>query len=410
MATFKAVILKQDKRSDNTYNVKVRVIHNRKVGIIGTQYYVKKKTIDNNTLVTVEELVISKYRKIVLGISNLSELNVKQLVDLLKRDDNPDIDFFEFTDTILADLKKRGRMKTHSTYQTTKNRIMVFTGLKSLPMSMITASFLERFEIWLRRHKERVEKKNKGKISYDEIWKECDNTTINLYMRNIRALFNMARSKYNDEDTGDIRIKHYPFKKYKIPEANESQNRNIEVEYIKKIRDFKAKRKLDILGIDVFMISFYLVGMNTVDIYNCDMPVKGRIVYNRSKVEGKLKDKAKISIKVEPELLPLLDKYKGKKRAFNFSEHYSNVGAFNKYVNRGLNRVGEELELPRKLTTYVARHSWATIAANDCKIPEQEVHRCLNHADPDMKVTRIYIEKDWSFLDESNRKVLDMLK
>jgi hypothetical protein len=58
------------------------------------------------------------------------------------------------------------------------------------------------------------------------------------------------------------------------------------------------------------------------------------------------------------------------------------------------------------LSTYYARHSWATIARNKCKISKSDIGECLNHADPDRKTADVYIEKDWSFIDEANRKVI----
>jgi len=69
------------------------------------------------------------------------------------------------------------------------------------------------------------------------------------------------------------------------------------------------------------------------------------------------------------------------------------------------------LELDVPLSTYYARHSWATIARNKCKISKTDIHECLNHvSENSMKVTDIYVEKDWSIIDEANRKVLDYVK
>jgi hypothetical protein len=60
---------------------------------------------------------------------------------------------------------------------------------------------------------------------------------------------------------------------------------------------------------DLFMLSFYLCGMNAVDLYKADKIEKGRINYNRSKTEGRRKNKAFISIKVPTESSPLIEKY-----------------------------------------------------------------------------------------------------
>ena len=222
-------------------------------------------------------------------------------------------------------------------------------------------------------------------------------------------MFNKARDTYNNEDIGDIQIRHYPFSKYKMPTAPETNKRNLDKDVIVKIRDYTSKHRLDEFARDVFMISFYLIGMNTVDLYNCKIIGNGRIEYNRTKTEGKRKDRAFISIKIQDELKPFVEKYRGKHTVFDFSERYANAGNFNKHVNVALNRIGKELKLPMSLTTYYARHSWATIARNDCRISKDDVHMAMNHSDSLMKVTDIYIAKDWSIIDDANRKVIDFL-
>ena len=61
------------------------------------------------------------------------------------------------------------------------------------------------------------------------------------------------------------------------------------------------------------------------------------------------------------------------------------------------------------ISTYYARHSWATIARNNCGVSKDDVHLALNHIDNDLKVTDLYIEKDWSMIDNANRKVIDFI-
>jgi hypothetical protein len=59
------------------------------------------------------------------------------------------------------------------------------------------------------------------------------------------------------------------------------------------------------------------------------------------------------------------------------------------------------------LIIHYARHSWATIARNKCRISKSDVDECLNHVITENRIADIYIEKDWSFIDDANRKVLD---
>ncbi len=419
MATFKIVVVKADQKTDKTWQVKIRVTHKRQRGYIGTDKYVTKDKVNNNydvidnAILMAVEPTLSNYRKLEAELGGkLLNFSLKQFTDFLKRDTQQDIDFMKWIDIYLSQIEKP---KTWATYNTTKNRLLLFTGLSILPITMVTATFLKNFEQWLRRHRE------------DDHFVYCTDTTINLYMRNVRAMFNAAREKYNNEDIGDIQIKHYPFAKYTIPEADESVHRNIELADIRRIRDIKTYysktykkdmklRSLDILGQDVFFISLCLIGMSTVDIYNCPPVENGRITYIRTKVDKvkkKRKKKAVISINVEPDLLPYLEKYKGDKmHAFNFNEKYPNFSDFNKYVNRGLNRIGEELKLslPTKLSSYYSRHSWSSIAANDCHIPLPIIQKALVHSQNEYKTTLIYVKEDWSDTDNANLQVLYKIK
>lgn len=161
---------------------------------------------------------------------------------------------------------------------------------------------------------------------------------------------------------------------------------------------------------------------NLVDIFNVHTYKNGRLEYKRIKTSGKRKDGAFISIKVENEALPIVNKYLDLKqgRVFNFYEYYVNADGFTTAVNKGLKQVlaylrDQEKDNEVKLidddidaTAYWARHSWATIARNICNINMSDIAEALNHA-TEHKVTDIYIEREWETIDRHNRLVLDVL-
>lgn len=82
--------------------------------------------------------------------------------------------------------------------------------------------------------------------------------------------------------------------------------------------------------------------------------------------------------------------------------------SFETLVNTGLKEIGKIVGI-QNLQHYSARHSWATIAYNDCGIDKYTVHQALNHVDPTTAITDVYIKKDWSVIDRANRKVLDFV-
>ena len=146
--------------------------------------------------------------------------------------------------------------------------------------------------------------------------------------------------------------------------------------------------------------------MNSADLYSCEDIKENVITYYRAKTSARRNDKAKM--KVMEIIKPLVEKYRDRtgKRVFNFYQHYSTADAFNKAINYGLKQIGEILQI-EDLEYYAARHSWATLAVNKVGIDKYTVHAALNHIDEAMKVTDIYIERDFEVENEANRKVLE---
>ena len=230
-------------------------------------------------------------------------------------------------------------------------------------------------------------------------------------MSKIQALFNRAKLEYNDEDAGLIRISNNPFAKYKIPKQPITRKRSLTDEQIRAIKEYRIPENMlgVIIARDVFLMSFFMVGMNTVDMFYLNPPVDNRFEYERRKTRTRRDDRAFISIKVEPELEPYLERYKDSvgDRAFNFFIRYASHKQFVHKVNLNLKKIGNALGIP-DLTLYAARHSWATIARNDCGISMDDVATSLNHKSG-YNVTDTYVKKDWSRIDKANRKVIDFV-
>ena len=133
--------------------------------------------------------------------------------------------------------------------------------------------------------------------------------------------------------------------------------------------------------------------MNTADLYYADRLEDNTIIYDRMKTKDRRRDKAEIHVKITDYIKPLVEKYKGKERVFNFSERFATMESFNRAINIGLKEVGKDLGINR-LQFYAARHSMATIAVNDVKISKYVVNDMLNHTDQSLKITELYIKKE----------------
>lgn len=221
----------------------------------------------------------------------------------------------------------------------------------------------------------------------------------NIQFRNIRAVFNEA---IDDEITT-----FYPFRRFKIRNTP-TRKRNLKVEDLRTLFNFPCEEHA-VPYLDMFKLMFMLIGINTIDLCNLKEIKDGRIDYYRAKT-GRL-----YSIKVEPEALEIINKYRGEKYLLNILDRYKDYKDYNHRMNRALKKIGPVKRVGRggkkvydplfpDISTYWARHTWATIAAS-LDIPRDTIAHALGHGNN--TITDIYIDFDMKKVDEANRRVID---
>jgi len=397
MATFKATVIKNNIKKDGTINCVIRVTHKRQSKYIKTSIYIVPKQLNKageiKDPVVMDSLntIVKGYREKIVQIADRIHLyDIDGIVEYVTRSAE-DIDFIEYARNYISGFKKEG---SKSNYRTVINSLVDFKG-ERIQISTINAAFLKRFESYLL--STRVLKRvNSYKDTVVTTEPPISHRSLFNYMNAIKAIFNAARREYNNENTGDIRIPFFPFRVYTVATPPKGKKRNLKLDKLHQIMESKGFAR------DVFMISFYLCGMNTVDLYNVTEIVDGRIEYTRSKTKDKRSDEAFISIKIEPELQYLLDKYKDptQERVFDFHTRYNVSRNFTQYVNTGLKKIISNL------STYYARHTWATTARNECGVSKDVISESLNHKSGNT-VTDDYLERNWSAIDRANRAVID---
>lgn len=219
----------------------------------------------------------------------------------------------------------------------------------------------------------------------------------------MRHIFNEAIKEYNTN--GNDIIQSNPFDKFSVPrDIPQTKDRVISEENLVRVFNFKGTRRVG-MARDCYVLSFFLMGMNSVDIYECVSYNKGVLAYDRAKTRDRRNDNAHIEIVVPDIIKPLFRKYKGTTRAFDFYQKYSNAANFNKHINKGLHFIADELGIPR-FDFYSARHTWASIARNKLGIDKYTIHEALNHVSQ-LDVTDIYIQKDFTNINKANEKVVE---
>ena len=291
-----------------------------------------------------------------------------------------------FSKGIIEKMKKE-KSPSYSLYKATYNHLKIFLSSENVPINKITPTLLASFEKHLAS-------------------KEVGSRGQNLYLGKIRALYNLCMDEY--EHLGYTFA--YPFRKYKLPSVKTKKTVALEKEILLKIINYKPKTEREKRAQALFNISLLTHGTNAKDLFLLQESDNGRIEYNRSKTKDKRSDDAFISIKVEPELKPLLEEYKGESGyVFCFSQWYKNPPQLNKAISMGLRSIAKELEIP-EFDYYDARRTIASVMRNKLHISKEDVAMCLNHVDMEHKTTDIYIEVDFSIIDRCNRQFLDWLK
>ena len=416
MLTIKAEIKRSELKVDGTYNVKIRFTLDRKVKRLSTNLFVTQQDLtkslkfkeDTSIKREIDRLVLY-YREQCLKLQlDQNHYSLDEIIEFLngEQEKQQTIDFIKFSREWIASATIKGAPN----YTTAINALVRFVGKEELDINLITLEFLEQFKAFLIGERDARTKKlmQQGK-------RVTSNRTLSLYLVSIKKLFSEAKRKFNKKDKNLILIPNSPFEDFKIPKQEATRERAISVDIIKKLwklpyKDMKKGYKSTCrynLAKDCFILSFCLMGINSADLYNATEMRGNTIIYNRTKTKARRLDGAKMMVDIPKIVQPLIDKYKDStgKRLFNFYQFYGDEKTFNKAINSGLKEIGSILEVD-DLEYYAARHSWATIALNKVGIDKYIVHAALNHIDDSMKVTDIYIERDFVNENKANAKVV----
>lgn len=251
--------------------------------------------------------------------------------------------------------------RTSELYEATARKVEKYDKNATL---QIDVSWLSRFEAWMARE---------NKIN-----------AYAIHLRNIRTVMNWAIENGWTEN--------YPFRRFKI-KHEATRKRNLSAQFIhdlmfREVEPFQERYK------DLFMMSFFLIGMNPVDLLNAkeNQLSDGRFEYVRAKTH-KL-----YSIKVEPEAQALIDKHRGERYLLSYADTSGYKAVCDK-TNIFLKTVRSDISL------YYARHSWASIAS-ELDIPMETISAALGHSFGNT-TTEIYINYQQKKVDEANRKVID---
>jgi integrase len=268
----------------------------------------------------------------------------------------------------------KDRESTRRLYQYTLDKVLAYTGGRATHIEDIDRLWLHGFETFMG-----------GRVNARAV-----------HLRNLRHVCNFAL------DEGYTT--YYPFRKYPI-RTEETRHRDLTGEQVRAYARAEVSYRNDAMHRDVFMLMIYLCGINVSDLADLTWEDvrNGRVEYRRNKT-GRL-----YSIKLEPEALEIIERWRGEPHLLSVFDRYRTPHDYNRRLWDALKRIkgpdGEPIE--PECTSGWARHTWATIAA-ELDIPGDTITYGMGHK-TGHRTTAIYIHRNLQKLDEANRKVIDYI-
>lgn len=379
-----------------------QVIHDRVVRQLPTDFHVYPYEWDEKFGYFISEPHPTR-TTMITAIRERIRWDVELLNKIIRRLENEGLDFsadmiieefnraskekslFNFMKVVIAKQRNNGNTRTAETYTSTMNSFKRFRNGNDIRLDTISSSVMEEYQAWLQR-------------------KGATPNTISFYIRIIRAVYNRAVEEELIEN-------RHPFRRV-YTGVEKTIKRALPLALIRKINklELSAMPKLAYAR-DMFILSFMLRGMSFIDmalLKKSDLQ-NGHIVYRRRKTGQQL------AIEWTKEMQEILDKYPENMSEFllpiiwnketKLRYAYKNIG---EKINGWLKKIGEMAGVEIKLSMYVARHSWASIAKAE-GIPLSLISEGLGHEKE--STTRIYLATlDSSAIDRANGRILGLLK
>ena len=390
MASIKIILFTHKKLKDGSHPIMIQIIKDRKRKMISTGFSAKesewnfKSNSPSRKHPNYSQLRIYLNRKLVDAQADLMELSAKKKpfsIDELILQIKGEVktgSVFTFWEEVVNDLKESKKHGNMNAYKNTLSAFKKFRKNKDLEFASLKYKTVKEFDSYLLSNGLQV-------------------NGISFHMRTLRALYNRAVKE------GIASKENYPFDEYKI-KREKTVHRALTKDEVKRIRDLEFDDFYLKLAQDLFMFSFYTRGMSFIDI--AYLQVKNihndRLQYRRSKT-GQM-----FTIKLTAEAKAILEKYADLTKKDNYlfpivqheEKKFTEYKSVMRITNKKLKEIGKLAECSIPVTTYVARHSWATIAKRG-GISTTVISEGLGHATE--HITQVYLDGfENSVLDDAN--------
>ncbi len=390
MATLSLTIFKAKQLSNGKHKVRIAVRHHHETCYIITPYIIDDisqfkngrivKRFDADVMNMQLRNLLNKYQKIVDEIYNVNGLSAKELKNTIisfgDKDDNV------MVSRICSDYVEELIEEKRTGYAELIKRCgAYFTEFSKgdIPAKSITPIMVNNFERFL---------KNK---------KRLNQTTTGMYLVRLRVITNLARKRYL------VKYEVPPFQDCKIPQSL-VRELDLPIDMFKKLKAYVPQTRIEIIAKDLWFLSFYLGGINLVDLLSIKFSDDNEIDYVRTKTKNTKRGDKRIKLSIPPDALRILLKYRSTDGAldFGYSFTYSN---FSRYVARTLKRIGEDIGIKR-LCYYSARKSFVQYGF-ELGIPLEVLEYTIGQSMKQNRPIYNYIRIMRKHADEAIKKIID---
>jgi integrase len=391
------------RKADGSCRLYIRLAHHQQVAYINTKFTISAddvqilydkngrevEIINNIRAIGRCNQMISKYNDRLFDL-DIESMTAQQIIDEL-RGEQKEISFTHYVISLTADKSKLGKDNSAANYRCMYSSLARFMGKENtnINFSELRRALIDRWIESLKNTKR----------------------AANMYPTLLKACFAAAIRKFNDPEHNIIKIKYNPFDNILIPAYRTRRHIALPPPLIRQIITAKPLGQRAALAADVARLIFCLAGINCADLYDLNHDDLNRstwqLSYNRKKTRDKSLSEAHMEITVPAIIRPLFDKYRGDDKLLRFSQLYVHPNDFVRNINKGLRQICTQLNI-EPISSYTFRHSWATIARNNCNASMDDVAFALCHASAH-SVTAAYLLPDYNRVDTLNEKVIQLV-
>lgn len=391
MANFSIVIVPTKKLSNGRHRIRIAVAHHSQTRYISTQFTLDSTSqIKNGRVVRHENAanmnaclrkLINEYEEIVTSISYLPAISCTELIRIINYEQKKKgITFQSVAREYMNFMKGEEREKSYKLYMIASDRFIKYMK-GDFPLIQLTPLHIQEF----------------AKVLREE---NLSDTTIRIYLTLIKVILNYA-GKMNY-----VTYSIHPFILFKMPASN-VRELDLSIDELKRIRNVHLLKSSLSIARDIFMLTYYLGGINLRDLLTYNFKDKDYMRYIRHKTRNSKKGENEIVFTLQPEAKVIIDKYLTKEGYLKFGK-YSSYKQIYSLIFRHIGKVSILSGIKKKVTYYSARKTFAQHGYN-LGIQIEKIEYCIGHSMKNNRPIFNYIKIMQEHADKVFREILNQL-